>query len=153
MASEDETETFNKWLDELPPAVKTYLKDAGFSDKAAVADSVSPELLNGTDGKVVEKAVDIVFVESVAANVEIVRRGTPAWAKCLQFFRRCYHVQDEPAVSDEAGPVEAKDVQAEEYYELSPEYRRKRLDALNAVSIHLHQTAIDWLDFEARVMS
>ena len=51
----------------------------------------------------------------------------------MRFFRACWADTHKagPDANAETSPVEAKDVQAEEYYELAPEYRRRRLRELN----------------------
>ena len=123
--------SFAEWMAELPESVRNHLRDVGLTDPETVADCVAPEFLPGPDGRTIQKSVDVVFVEAVAKAVEEVKSGTAAWAKTVKFFRRCFHGSEAPTTIAEAAPLEAKDAQAEEYYELSPDYKKKRLEALN----------------------
>ena len=124
-------QSFQELFAELPQEVKAHLERHGFENHQMVADCASPEYPKGDDGKVIEKPVDVVFVETIATKVEVLQRGTSAWAKILNFYRKCYALSEEPPKQLEATPLEAKDTQAEEYYELDPAYRRKRLELLN----------------------
>ena len=121
---------FAQWVSELPQAVQQHLRDGGFDNPSLVADSVPPQ----RDGDHV-KTVDVVFAETIQAAVEAVKPGTTAWARVIQFYHKC-HKAAGPVGSAEASPIEAKDVQAEEYYELQPEYRNRRLRELNEVRCH-----------------
>ena len=122
---------FGDLLAQLTEPVRSYLTEQGFTDHQTVADSATPQYLKDADGSAVEKSADIVFVESLAEQVSTPRPGTPSWAKALRFYRACYAAAEEPAVPPDAAPLEAKDFQVEEYYELNPECRRKRLQALH----------------------
>ena len=121
---------FAQWVSELPQAVQQHLRDSGFDNPSLVADSVPPQ----RDGDHV-KTVDVVFAETIQAAVEAVKPGTAAWARVIQFYHKC-HKAAGPVTAEEATPIEAKDVQAEEYYELQPEYRNRRLSELNEARRH-----------------
>ena len=121
---------FQDWLAALPETVRTHLTEQGFTKAELVADSAAPEYIPGPEGTTVEKQVDVVFCEAIGKNVDEVKRGTVAWALVAQFFRNCYKGTDSGQDSD-VTCIEAKDVQAEEYYELGPDYRRRRVRALN----------------------
>ena len=102
-------------LAKLPQAVQDHFTAAGLTDAETVAACAAPMFLKDQAGHVVEKPVDIVFVESVAAAVESVKVGTGHYAKTLTFFRKCFHetANAEKAPEPDAVPIEAKDASAE----------------------------------------
>ena len=122
---------FAMLLEGLPEPIKKWVVESGFDSADAVANSVTPEYMRSDQGAAVIKPVDVVFVEAVAAALpEVVKPATPARAKVLDFFRKCY---TEPAQEAE-GAVQAlqvRDAECEEYYQLMPDYRRDRLEKLN----------------------
>ena len=127
--------TFDDALAALPAEVKTWVTDSGLTDYGLVAASVTPEYLRDHAGATIVKPVDITFVETVAGALpEIVKKGSAAWAKTLGFYRKCYAASTEAATKppdqEEVAPIEAKDPGHEDYYELIPDYREKRLKAL-----------------------
>ena len=84
------------------------------------------------DGSVVVVPNETVFTKSIADAVPTVKQGHPSWGKVVAFYRECYNATAHGAEGGEAREeeVRAKDPTAEEYYELSPEYRRRRLALL-----------------------
>ena len=124
---------FDAELGKLPQPVSDHLRAAGLTDASLVADSAAPSSSQDGQGTTINKTVDLVFVEAIAKEVEAVRPATAAWALTMRFFRACW-ADTHKATTEanaEASPIEAKDVQAEEYYELAPEYRNRRLRELN----------------------
>ena len=125
---------FAEWVAQLPQQVREHLCTAELDSAALVVDSVSPQFLAGEGGATITKTVDVAFLESIAAACDQVKPGTGAYAKVRQFYEKCYKLccKDASAGSTpEATPLEARDATAEEYYELSPDYRKQRLQALN----------------------
>ena len=126
--------SFAQWVSELPQAVQNHLQTEGFDNPSLVADSVPPQYV-GEGAQCRVKTVDVVFAETIQAAVADVKPGTVAWAKVIQFYHKC-HKAAGPVADAEPTPIEAKDVQAEEYYELPPEYRNRRLRELNEARRH-----------------
>ncbi|CAK0903452.1 unnamed protein product, partial [Prorocentrum cordatum] len=127
--------TFDDAFAALPAEVKEWVTGSGLTDHVMVADSVTPEYLRDHAGVTVVKPVDIVFVATVATALpEIVKKGAAAWAKTLGFYQKWYAASTEaankPPDQEEVTPIEAKDPGHEEWYELNPECREKRLKAL-----------------------
>jgi hypothetical protein len=104
----------------------------GFSNELEVADSVAEEHARAQDGSVVVVPNETVFTKSIADAVPTVKQGHPSWGKVVAFYRECYNATAHGAEGGEAREeeVRAKDPTAEEYYELAPEYRRRRLALL-----------------------
>ncbi len=64
----------------------------------------------------------------------MIKPATGAWAQVRKFYERCYQEvagNAGAASAPEASPIEAKDAQCEEYYELAPDYRRRKLQDLD----------------------
>ncbi|CAK0798239.1 unnamed protein product, partial [Prorocentrum cordatum] len=125
---------FGDWVAALPQQVRDHLAAQGLDNAALVVDSVSPQFLKGENGATVAKTVDVAFLESIAAACETVKPGSGAYAKVRQFYEKCYKRCEKGAAAasvPEAAPIEARDPTREEYYDLSPEYRKQRLQALN----------------------
>jgi hypothetical protein len=120
--------SFVERVAQLPEDVRKEIVDnRGFTSEQEVADSV-------TGGA---ESVEVVFAKSIAESVPAVKQGHPAWSKVIKFFRDCYNEVCETDGGKDAGEeeVRAKDPTAEEFYELSPAYRRKRLDMLKSVRL------------------
>ena len=75
--------TFQDWVAELPAAVKEHLNTVGLVDAELVTDSVTPQFFKGADGAVVQKSVDIVFLETIMEAVSEVKPGTAAAARTI----------------------------------------------------------------------
>ena len=128
---------FAQWVADLPQQVQTHLEAVGLTSAQRVVDSVQPEYLQQPDGNVITITVDAVFLGTIVAACDQVKKGGGNYAMVRQFYDRCFKevTATEDAASapaPEAMPVEAKDAQCEEYYELQPEYRRRRLAELDA---------------------
>ena len=125
-----------QWLTEIPEQVKTHLATAGLTTAELVADSVGPEIIRGSDGSVTTKTVDMVFIETIAKACDQVQQGTAAWAQVRKLYARCHAETVAQANAAAAHPeveeVTATDPSAEAYYDMSPQYRKKRLEALVA---------------------
>ena len=82
-----------------------------------MATCVAPEYLQGQGGAVIEKAVDIVFVDAVRAAVQVVRPGNGHHADTVAFFRLRFNEANKstPAAAPEAMSIEAKDPGHEDY--------------------------------------
>ena len=122
-----------QWLADMPQQVRDHLTQAGLTTAELVADSVAPEILRGQDGTVVTKTIDTVFIEHIAKACSEVRPATAAWAQVRKFYARCH-----AAAAQASAAAAVPDVQeitatvpaAEEYYDLAPDYRKRRLEAL-----------------------
>ncbi len=128
---------FAQWVADLPQQVQTHLEAVGLTSAQRVVDSVQPEYLQQPDGNVITITVDAVFLGTIVAACDQVKKGGGNYAMVRQFYDRCFKevtaTEDAASASaPEAMPVEAKDAQCEEYYELQPEYRRRRLAELDA---------------------
>ena len=124
---------FDQWLNQLPQEVQTHLASVGLATAELVADSVQPSHIKGADGVIVTKSVDEVFLEAIAEQCGVVKPATAAWAQVRKFYERCYQevAGGADTAAPEASPIEAKDAQCEEYYELLPDYRRRKLQELD----------------------
>ena len=83
-------ETFQQLVRSLPENLQRWLVAQELTDAKTVTDSVGPKYLEDTDGNVIVKPMEIVFVECVMAAVQEVKPCTRAHAKTINFFRKCY---------------------------------------------------------------
>lgn len=127
---------FDQWVAELPQQVREHLASVGLTSAQRVVDSVQPEYLRQPDGNIITITVDAVFLNTITDACDQVKKGGGNFAMVREFYDRCFQEvaaatgsADPPEV--EATPIEAKDAQCEEYYELQPEYRRRRLAELD----------------------
>ena len=88
--------TFQDWVAELPAAVKEHLNTVGLVDAELVTDSVTPQFFKSADGAVVQKSVDIVFLETIMDAVSEVKPGTAAAARTIKFYKRCFAAVEAP---------------------------------------------------------
>ena len=113
---------FAQWLSEIPEQVRDHLEAVGLTTAEMVADSVAPEVIK-----------DTVFIETIAKHCNQVVPATAAWAQVRKFDARCHAEAVTQASAAAAHPeveeITAADPAAEEYYNLSPTYRKKRLEA------------------------
>ena len=96
---------------------------------------MGPEVIQASDGSVTVKAVDMVFIETVAKACDGVQ-GTAAWAQVRKFYARCHAetvaAANAAAARPEVQEITATDPAAEDYYSLAAPYRKKRLGAWTA---------------------
>ena len=113
----------------LPPPVQAALKQDGIDQPDIIVHSVQARKELQPDGTTLVVEPDQAWTLLMSKKYKV-QEGTADFARLALLYRAAWRQTfgDASPKADEA--IKAKDPLAEEYYELDPLYRRKRLDAL-----------------------